>query len=189
MDMTLSQRIMLVTTFVVRTGGDPESFVPALRAAVRDVDPTQAMSGVRTVDDYAAAQLQDLRQYAAILTTFSVAAVILAMVGVFGVVAYSVSQRRNEIGIRMAVGAGSRDVLGLVLKQGMLMIAAGILIGALSAFALTRTLQNLLWGVTPTDPATFALAAFSLAIVGLLACYFPARRALKVDPIIALRDE
>jgi putative ABC transport system permease protein len=188
MDMTLSQQIMLVNTFIARVGVDPAQLTPALRSAVADVDPTQVVTNLRTVDQYAAGQLNNLRAYTVVLSLFGGASVILAVIGIYGILTHFVSQRRREIGIRMALGARPAMVLRLVVRQGMLMMVTGITLGTVAALGLTRVLRSLLWGVTPTDPMTFGLVLLAFAVVGLLACAAPAWRASRIDPLIALRD-
>jgi predicted permease len=188
MAMTLSQQIMLPNTFVVRVAGDPRRMMLALQAAVLAEDPTQVLINVRTVEQYAAEQLKDLREYTIVLTLFGIISVVLAVVGIFGVLTYGVSERSKEIGIRMALGARSATVLRLVLRQGMLIVMAGILLGTLASLALTRVISTLLWGVTPTDPLTFLVVLSTLALVAILACYLPARRASRIDPLAVLND-
>ncbi|HET9359818.1 MAG TPA: ABC transporter permease [Vicinamibacterales bacterium] len=188
MDMTMSLEV-LVTTFVVRAAGDTVSLVPALRAAVRDVDATLSVSSARTVEDYAADQLQELSQYAAVLGVFGAMSVTLAVIGILGVMAQAVGQRANEIAVRMALGAQSLNVLGLVLRQGLAMIAAGLGVGVVASLMVMPVIRSFLWGVTITDPLTLALVVLALAAVALVACYLPARRALKVAPIAALRGD
>jgi predicted lysophospholipase L1 biosynthesis ABC-type transport system permease subunit len=184
MDLTIARQV-LVKTFIVRTGGVPP--VAALRAAVREVDPSAAFAGVRTVDEYAGAQLQDLRQHTALLTLFGTMSALLCVIGLFGVMAHAVMQRSNEIGIRIALGATRASVLRLIFQQGLVLVAAGMTLGMAAAVALTQVIRTLLWGITPTDPITFVIVSAALAAVALLACYVPARRALKIDPIVALR--
>jgi len=189
MDLALSQAIMLTNTFIVRTKADPAQLASALRSAVAEVDRTQAVTNVRTVEEYAGGQLQDLREYVALLSVFGGISVALAVIGLFGMMAHAVSQRTNEIGIRMALGAPPATVLGLMLRQGLVVTAAGLVIGLGASLILTRVIQSFLWGVTATDPLTFALVGCGLAVIALLACYLPARRALHIDPVIALRSE
>jgi putative ABC transport system permease protein len=186
MDLTIGRQV-LVKTFIVRTSGAPP--IAALRDAVREIDPTAAISSVRSVDDYASAQLQDLRQSTALLTMFGAISALLCGIGIFGIVGHTVIQRRNEIGIRVALGASATSVLRLVLQQGLLLVAVGLTFGVVAALILTRVISTFLWGITATDPMTFVFAGAALAALALLACCVPARRALSVDPIIALRIE
>ncbi len=188
MDMAVSLEI-LVVTYVVRTAGDPASVVPALRAAIPDVDRSLAVSSVRTVEEYAAGQLQELSQYASLLSLFGGISVTLAIIGIFGVMAHTVNQRTHEMGIRLALGARAGSVLRLVLQQGLVLISTGLLLGLIVALLLTPVIRSFLWGVTATDPVTFFMAIAALMFLALLACYLPARRASKVDPVIALRNE
>ena len=188
MDMQMALEL-LVTTFVIRASGDPAALVPSLRAAAHDIDATLSVSSARTVEDYAAGQLQELRQYAAVLGVFGAIAVVLAVIGILGVMAQAVRQRSNEIAIRLALGAQAADVLGLVLRQGVLLIGAGIALGLFASLLFTPVIRSFLWGVTTNDPVTLLLVAVGLGIVALAACYVPARRALKVSPITALRGE
>jgi predicted permease len=179
----------LTMTFVVRSGGDPMRLVPGFRAAVSGVDRSLPISNVKTVEQYVSEQLQEPREYMALLSIFSAIAVALAIVGVYGIMAYSVRQRTHEIGIRMALGAGSGDVMRLVIRRGLILIALGTGFGLVAALVMTGLLKSFLWGVTATDPVTFTLVVLALVVVALLACYLPARRALKIDPMIALRYE
>ena len=188
MDMQMALEV-LQTTLVVRAAGDAVSLVPALRAAVRDIDATISVSSARTVEDYAAEQLQELSQYAAVLGLFGAMSVTLAVIGILGVTAQAVGQRANEIAVRMALGAQSSNVLGLVLRQGLAMIAAGLGAGLVASLMVMPVIRSFLWGVTTTDPLTLALVVLALAAVALMACYLPARHALKVAPIAALRGD
>jgi putative ABC transport system permease protein len=188
MAMTLSQQIMLLNTFVVRVRGDAAQMTPHLQTAVTKEDPTQVIINVRTVDQYAMGQLKDLREYTVVLTLFGVISVVLAGVGVYAVVSHGVIQRSREIGIRMALGAHPATVLRLVLGQGMLIIAVGAAVGVCASLILTRVIGTLLWGVTPTDPLTFILVLLALSFIGLVACYVPARRASRIDPLVVLND-
>jgi ABC-type antimicrobial peptide transport system permease subunit len=124
-----------------------------------------------------------------LLASFAVLALLLAALGVYGVISYSVRRRTHELGLRIALGAQSRDVLKLILTQGLKLALVGVVIGLLAAFALTRWMESMLFGVRPTDPLTFMLIALALTMVALVACWIPARRAAKLDPIVALRDE
>jgi putative ABC transport system permease protein len=176
-------------TFVVRSAGDQHQLVPALRGAVAEVDRNLPIFNIRTVDEYLADQLWQPRQTMILLSIFSGTAVVLAMAGVYGIIANAVRQRTYEIGIRMALGASRRDVLRLVIAQGMLLVSLGVAIGVGGAFAFTRLLQTLLWGVTPTDPLTYAVVVVTLVAVSVPACYLPARCALEIEPVSALRYE
>jgi putative ABC transport system permease protein len=188
MDMTVSFDI-LVATFVIRTNSDPAALVPGLRKAAADVDRNQAINNVFTVEQYAAGQLQDLKHYAILLSIFGGMSALLSFVGLFGIMAHAVSQRTGEIGIRVALGATSGSVLGLIVRQGFTLVAIGMAGGVAASTALTQVIEKFLWGVNATDPLTFALVLAAMALVALLACYVPARRALRIDPMIALRWE
>ncbi|MBV9924263.1 MAG: ABC transporter permease [Acidobacteria bacterium] len=186
----LTQSYASTGTLVVRTsGGDPRALVPALNAEVRALDPSLPLFDVKTVEEHMGVSLFPARVAAALLGSFGLLALLLAGVGVYGVVSYAAARRTREIGIRMALGARPRDVLRLVAGGGMLLVASGIGLGLAGAFALTRFMEGLLYGVSATDPTTFALVVFVLLFVALLACLVPARRATKVDPMIALRYE
>ncbi|HEX5431346.1 MAG TPA: ABC transporter permease [Bryobacteraceae bacterium] len=187
-DMTFSLDFQM-GTFIVRAKQDPAILVPSLRKAVTDVFPDQAITNVLTVEQYAARQLDDLRHYAALLSLFGALSILLAIAGLSGVMAQTVSQRTNEIGIRMALGASSRSVLLLIARQAFALVATGAIVGVAISFALTRVIASFLWGVTATDPLTYALVILGMAAVAVLACYLPAQRALRIDPAIALRRE
>ena len=186
----LAQSYSPAGTLVVRTaGGDPRALIPALNAEVRALDPALPLFDVKTVEEHMGVSLFPARVAAALLGSFGLLALLLAGVGVYGVVSYAAARRTREIGIRMALGARPRDVLRLVAGGGMLLVALGVALGLAGAFALTRFMEGLLYGVSATDPFTFALVVFVLLAVALLACLVPARRATKVDPMIALRYE
>jgi len=176
-------------TLVARTTGDPLSVAGAAQNEVRAVDKDQPVTRVRTMEAVVAGSVAQPRFRTLLLGSFAVIALLLAAVGIYGVISYAVMQRTQEIGIRIALGAQPRDVLRLVVRQGMAPALVGLGVGLIGAFALTRLLKDLLFIVRPTDPATFALVALLLASVALLACYLPARRATKVDPMVALRRE
>ncbi len=175
--------------FVVRAGGDPLAVAAAVRGAVRELDAGLPVYGLRPMTEVVGVALVRPRFLSLLLTAFSAIALLLAGVGIYGVMAYSVSQRTQEIGVRMALGASRANVLAMILGQGARMTALGVGLGLVGAFALTRVIATLLFEVSATDPATFAAVVGLLVIVALLACYVPARRATKVDPLIALRYE
>jgi len=176
-------------TMVVRTSSDPNSLVPAIRKTVFQIDNELPLQSVRTLDRVITNSISRQRFTSAVLAVFAGVALLLAVAGLYGVISYAVSQRRRELGIRMALGARAPDVLRLVLKQGMTFVFVGELLGLLSAYALTRLLRGLLFGVTPTDVPTFGTIILLLSAVGFLACYIPARSAAEVDPLVALRNE
>jgi predicted permease len=176
-------------TLVIRTNGDPAAIAPAVEREVRALDPEQPVSDVRTMNQVMADTLARARFNTLLLALFAGLATLLAAVGIFGVMNYSVTLRTHEIGLRMALGAQQRQVLTLILKQGLLLTLIGIGVGLLGALALTRVMSGLLFGVGATDPTTFAAIVLLLTIVSLIACYIPARRATRVDPMIALRYE
>ncbi|MCI0350293.1 MAG: FtsX-like permease family protein, partial [Acidobacteriales bacterium] len=175
--------------FVIRTTSDPKSLIAAVRATVRGIDRDLPISNVNTMEQLVAQSLAQRRFAMLLLGIFAGLALLLAGVGIYGVISYSVTQRTQEIGVRMALGARAADVLKLVVGQGMVMTAIGIGVGLIASVALTRLMSNWLFNVSATDPLTFALVALLLAAVALLACYIPARRATKVDPMTALRCE
>ncbi|HEY2548453.1 MAG TPA: ABC transporter permease [Candidatus Acidoferrum sp.] len=176
-------------TVVLRTPLDPLSLVSALRKEVTDLDKNLPLYGVQTMDDILAEQVATQRFNAGALLGFAGLAVLLAAVGIYGVMAYAVGQRTREIGVRMALGARPQNVLGMVLKQGLWMAVIGVVLGVMASFALTRLMSSLLFGVTASDPGTFIGVACALIAVAFLACWIPARRATRVDPVIALRCE
>jgi putative ABC transport system permease protein len=161
----------------------------SVKKALAEIDPNQPVTNIMTMQDVLTASLGDYRFYMDLLGIFAGVAVLLAAVGIYGVMSYSVSERTHEIGIRMALGARQTDVLGLVAKLGFKLTSIGVAIGIALAFAVTRLISTFLFGVKPTDPLTYAVVALSLAGIALLACYIPARRAIKVDPLVALRYE
>jgi len=172
-----------------RTVSDPKTLVAAVRESVQGIDSKLAALNIQTLSERIDNSLGGQRSQATTLGAFGVLALVLAAVGLYGVMAYSVAQRTREIGIRMALGAQRKHVLGLVLKQGATLVAAGVVVGLGAAFAATRLLASLLFGVSPVDPVAFAATSGLLLVVALLASYIPARRATKVDPLIALRYE
>ncbi|MEN3329441.1 MAG: hypothetical protein V7638_4248 [Acidobacteriota bacterium] len=176
-------------TILVRTRNDPATLVSALRNAVQTIDPTQPVTNIRTLDQIISDSVAQSRLNMLLMGLFGGLALILAAVGIYGLLSYAVTERTREIGTRMALGAQVPDVLKLVLKQGMTLALIGEVIGLVGAFALTRVIRGLLFGVAPTDAMTFIAVAAVLTGVALLACYFPARRAAKVDPLVALRHQ
>jgi putative ABC transport system permease protein len=176
-------------TILVRTRNDPATLVSALRNAVQTIDPAQPVTNIRTLDQIVSDSIAQPRLNMLLMGLFGGLALILAAVGIYGLLSYAVTERTREIGTRMALGAQVPDVLRLVLKQGMTLALIGEVIGLVGAFALTRVIRGLLFGVAPTDAMTFIAVAAVLTSVALLACYFPARRAAKVDPLVALRHQ
>jgi ABC-type antimicrobial peptide transport system permease subunit len=177
------------TYVILKTAGHPDQVLNAARQVIREMDPSLPVALIRTMDDVLGEAQSRPRFLSVMLTLFSALALVLAAFGIYGVVAYSVAQRTAEFGIRMALGARQSDVLALVLGQGVRLTMAGLAIGLAGAFAATRVLSGLLYGVSPADAPTFALVTSLLAAVALLASYIPARRASKVDPMVALRYE
>ncbi|MGA8221042.1 MAG: ABC transporter permease [Candidatus Acidiferrales bacterium] len=176
-------------TLVVRTEGDPMSMANAVRQAVWSIDSDQPMWKVRSLESMMARSIGDRRYLAQLLTVYSGLALVLVAVGIYGVLSYSVSQRIQEIGVRMALGAQPADVLRHIIQRGMGMVLLGIALGWAGALAVTRLMSKLLFGVGPADPATLIFGASILTAVALLACCLPARRAMRVDPMVALRYE
>jgi predicted permease len=185
----LAQSPLDVMTFVVRMATDPTSLAAAARTQIKALDKDLPLFGVETLNEYVDQTLAPPRFVALLLGIFGCIALLLAMVGIYGVVSYSVSQRTHEIGLRMALGAERRGVLKLVIGQGLKLTLIGVTIGVGGALALTRFLSSMLFGVKPTDPLTFIAVSLILIAVALVACYIPARRAAKVDPMVALRYE
>jgi len=174
---------------VVRTSSDPASVTAAVREAVHAIDPDQPISNVMTMNENLSGVLVTERFSAILMSVLAASGLLLAALGLYGVMAYSVSQRTAEIGLRVALGAQRADVLQLILGQGVRLTLLGVAIGLIFAWALTRLLVSLLFGVSATDPATFVSISLLLLSIALLACFLPARRALAVDPMVALRYE
>ncbi|MGH9843943.1 MAG: FtsX-like permease family protein [Blastocatellia bacterium] len=188
-------RAMSGVTVEVRTTGDPTAAVAAVRQAVREVDENLPLNNIKTQVEQADETLRMERLFAKLLTLFGLLAQQLAAIGLFGVMAYAVSQRTHEIGIRMALGADRRDVLRMILRQGMALVVLGVVLGLVGAYVLTKYLESwmnlsrMLFGVKVSDPLTYGVIAAGLTLVALVACFIPAWRATKVDPMIALRCE
>ena len=178
-----------ITNLVVRSAVDPATEVAAIRAAIQRVDRAQAISNVKTMSEYVGQSLARPRLYAVLVTGFSVLALLLAVLGVYGLIAYVVSQRTHEIGIRMALGAGRGQRFRAVLRQALALAAAGLVVGAVAAAAGGRLFAGLLFGVTPADPETYVIATGIFVIAVLAAAAVPAWRAARVDPTRALRYE
>jgi putative ABC transport system permease protein len=177
------------TSLVVRTQSDPTSMAGAVKQQLWKVDPQLPLTKVETMDEVAAGSFAARRFNMLLLVIFAGLALVLAAVGIYGVMSYAVTQRTQEIGIRMALGARAIDVLRLIIRNGMSLVVIGVVIGLAGSVALTRLLVTLLFGVTPTDMLTFVTVSAVLIVVALVACYLPARRATKVDPLVALRYE
>jgi putative ABC transport system permease protein len=184
-----AQRPNLFCGLVIRTAGDPVAMIAAVREAIRSVDPEQGVMETRTMEQRIADSVAQPRLQTILLCAFGLLALVLACIGIYGVLAYAVSQRSREIGIRIALGATRGTILGEILRGGLGLAALGLFIGSGAALALTRYLEALLYSVRPTDPAVFALAIATLLLVAAAACYLPARRAARVDPIVVLRED
>jgi putative ABC transport system permease protein len=187
--LSAARRLAPLMDIVIRTQGRPESVLPSVRSRLHNLDPELPLSNVRTAEEYVYNNTAQPRLNAALLGVFAGVALLIAAIGVYGVLAYSVNQRTREIGLRMALGAQQSGVLWWIAGQGMLVAIAGIGVGLASAYALSRLLATLLFGIQPRDPLTFSAVAALLSAVALAACLVPARRASRVDPIVALRDE
>jgi len=174
---------------LVKTPGSPAAILPEVRRVVQQMDPTQPPYGITTMEDALSESIAPRRFNLLLLGTFAVSAVILALIGIYGVMSYAVTQRTQEIGLRMALGAHRTEIVGMVVRQGMLVAVTGIVAGAAAALALTRLMATLLFDVKPNDPMTFAAVAAVLTLTALGACWIPAFKAARVDPVVALRYE
>ena len=186
---TLDQSPQLAPSVIVRTSGTAASVMAGLKAAAIELDPNQPLTEMRTVEDIRNESLGADRLRTWLVAAFSGLALLLAGIGIFGVIAYSVAQRTHEIGVRAALGASRGRVMALVIRHALLLTAAGLALGIAGAVAGTRFMSSLLFGVQPNDLVSMAAAVLALGIVGLLAAWIPARRAAAVDPLIALRME
>jgi putative ABC transport system permease protein len=173
----------------VRTTGDPEAMTKSIAAAVHSVDPNQPLANIRTMDQLLEEALLGDRFIAALFGSFAGVALLLAAIGIYGVMAFGVAQRTHEIGLRIALGAGKQQVLGLILREGLVLAGAGLGVGLLGAYFLGSSMRSTLYGVGAIDFGAFGSVAVVLLTSALLACYLPARRATKIDPIVALRYE
>ena len=176
-------------TLTVRTTSDPAAFAPLVEREVRALDKDQPVADVRTMDQWVARTLSQARFSSTLLTTFAGLALTLAAIGIYGVMSYAVSQRTSEIGIRLALGAEARDILGMIVGNAVRLAAIGLAIGVALALALSRTLTSLLYETAGTDPLTFAAVVGVLGAVAIAASYFPARRASRIPPVEALRAQ
>ena len=174
---------------LVRTEGDPRGVIAGTRRVVGGIDRDVAVAEVATMDDAMAASLAAPRFTTSLLAGFAGMALLLVAIGLYGVLSYGIAQRTHEIGIRMALGAQVANVTGMFVREAAMLLVVGIFIGSAGAFALSRLIANVLYEVSPTDPATFAVVVGILALVGAMAAYLPTRRAARVDPLIALRSE
>jgi putative ABC transport system permease protein len=176
-------------SFVLRAAGDPSALIAAVRSEISQLDPAVPVRGVRSMEQLVGTSVAPQRFNMSLLGLFAALGLVLAAVGIYGVIAYGVSQRTHEIGLRMALGAQASDVMKMVVGRGMALAMIGVAVGLGASYALTRLMKTLLFGLSATDPLTFTVIALSLGLIALLACWIPARRAAKVDPMIALRCE
>jgi putative ABC transport system permease protein len=175
--------------FLLRTSGDPNALISAVRSAVTEIDPSKPAADMRTIDQMLSSRTSGDRIFTILLAIFGAAAALLAAIGIYGVMAYAVAQRTREIGVRMALGASAPNVVRLVLRQVVILVAVGMLLGLAGAYGLTRFLQNFLWNVSPTDPVVFTAVAIGLFLTAMVACLVPTFRATRIDPATALRYE
>jgi putative ABC transport system permease protein len=181
--------LLNVATLLVRTAQDPAALISAVRRRIHDIDPNQPIPRIATMDTRVAESLKPQRFNTLLMSLFAALALALALIGLYGVLAYTVVQRTHEIGIRLALGAQPNNIIVLVMTQGLRLVLFGLALGLAGAYALTRLLDRLLYGVSAADTPTFAVITLLLLLVALLACWIPARRAMRVDPLVALRCE
>jgi len=177
----------LMNGIVRTTAGDPMQMSGTVRQAIQEVDRDQAVTNVQTMEMALASSIAQTRVIAGLLSAFAAIAVVMAAAGLYGVIAYTVTQRTSEIAVRLALGAPPGAVFWLVVRQGLVLALAGIVVGAIGAALVTRAMRTLLFGVDTLDPATYAAVSVALVIVATAACYLPARRAARISPIVALR--
>jgi ABC-type antimicrobial peptide transport system permease subunit len=187
--MTRLATSILPMTWAVRTTGDPFSVRDAVRREIQSVDGQMPVTNFKSMDQLASVNTARQNFNMLLLTIFAGIALLLAAIGLYGLMAYSVEQRKQEIGIRLALGAAHSDITSMVVRQGMVLAGAGVVAGLAAAFGLTQLLRTLLYGVKPYDPVTFIGVAVTLVVVAFLASSIPARRAMRIDPVIALRYE
>jgi putative ABC transport system permease protein len=186
---SFSQVSFQAMAVIIKGQNDPNQLVASARNQVKSLDPDQPIYNIRTMDQIRGESIAPQRLNLTLLSIFAGIAFVLAIVGIYGVMSYAVTQRTQEIGIRMAIGAQPRDVFRMILGQGMMLTIIGMAVGLLGAFALTRLMTTMLFSVKPTDPITFSAVALLLLLIALIACYIPGRRATKVDPVNSLRYE
>jgi predicted permease len=185
---TVQSNKWFLHSWLIRTAG-PTELNSALRSIVNKIDPSLPISGIRPMTDVISTSVKDKRFLMTLMTAFAALALILTSIGLFGLISYQVSQRTQEIGVRVALGATTASIFKLIVGRGMILTVIGVIIGLLAAFWLTRLMSDLLFGVTANDPVTFVFISGLLLLVGLAACMLPARRATRVDPLVALRSE
>jgi putative ABC transport system permease protein len=187
--MPLAQAPSGSMTFIVQTSVDPAAMMPALKARVWEIDPTLPLYDTATLDSLVSQSLAPRRFVMQIVGSLSGLAFVLAAIGIYGMLSFSTAQRTREIGVRIAMGGSRSSIMGMVIREGMTLVITGVVVGLGTTLVLTRAMTALLYGVSPTDPATLAGTAVLLLAVALIACYMPARRATTVDPLAALRSQ
>jgi len=174
---------------VLHTQGQPEAVIDDVRRVLRSLDPEMPMSNIKTMEEWLSTGAAQPRINATLVGVFAGVALLIAVIGIYGVLSYSVSQRTREIGVRMAIGAREENVLSLILRQGMMVAMAGIAAGVVCALLFSRVVESIVFGIQVRDPLTFLGAAAVLSVAAAIACYIPARRASRLDPIVALRED